>query len=63
LHGGIAARAEIQKLVPLAEIVQIKSLPKAQRDKIRSKFKEIEGLTQRQAARILVIAQNLIFKV
>jgi putative transposase len=56
------ARAEIQKLIPLAEMVQIKSLPKAQRDKIISKVKEIEGLTQRQAARILGISPNLIYK-
>jgi len=56
------ARAEIIKLIPLTEMVQIKSLPKTQRDEIISKVKEIEGLTQRQAARILGISPNLIFK-
>ena len=56
------ARAEIKKIIPITVMVQIKSLPKAQRDEIISKVKEIEGLTQRQAARILGISPNLIFK-
>jgi len=56
------ARAEIKKMIPVTEMVQIKNLPKAQRDEIISKVKEIEGLTQRQAARILGISPNLIFK-
>lgn len=56
------ARAEIKKIIPVTVMVQIKSLPKAQRDEIISKVKEIEGLTQRQAARILGISPNLIFK-
>jgi transcriptional regulator with XRE-family HTH domain len=43
-------------------MVQIKSLPKTQRDVIVSKIKEIKGLTQRQTARILGISPNLIFK-
>jgi transcriptional regulator with XRE-family HTH domain len=43
-------------------MIQIKSLPKTQRDEIISKIKEIKGLTQRQAARILGISPNLIFK-
>ncbi len=56
------ARTEIKKLIPLNEMIQIKSLPKTQRDEIISKIKEIKGLTQRQAARILGISPNLIFK-
>lgn len=56
------ARSEIKKIIPVTVMVQIKSLPKAQRDEIISKVKEIEGLTQRQAARILGISPNLIFK-
>lgn len=56
------ARVEIEKLIPLFEIVKIKGLPKAERDKIISRIKGIKGLTQRQAARILGISPNLIFK-
>jgi len=56
------ARAEIKKLIPVTEMVQIKNLPKAQRNEIISKVKQIEGLTQRQAARILGVSPNLIFK-
>lgn len=56
------ARTEIKKLISMYEIQEIKSLPKAQRDEIILKIKMIEGLTQRQAARILGISPNLIFK-
>lgn len=56
------AKAAMNELIPVTEMVQIKSLPKAQRDEIISKVKQIEGLTQRQAARILGISPNLIFK-
>ena len=56
------ANAEIKKIIPAFEIPQIKTLPKSQRDEIISKIKKIEGLTQRQAARILGISPNLIFK-
>ena len=56
------ARAEIKNIISAFEITQIKSFPKSQRDEIISKVKKIEGLTQRQAARILGISPNLIFK-
>lgn len=56
------ARAEINNLIPLNKIAKIKSLPKAERDEIISKVKGIEGLSHRQAARILGISPNLIFK-
>ncbi|RCX08174.1 hypothetical protein DFR58_1442, partial [Anaerobacterium chartisolvens] len=56
------ARAEIIKLSSGYGIAGIKSLPKAQRDEIIMKIKEVEGLSQRQAARILGISPNLIFK-
>ncbi|MCL6573768.1 MAG: transposase [Bacillus sp. (in: Bacteria)] len=56
------ARAEIKKIISVTEMAQIKSFPKHQRDEILSKVKNIEGLTQRQAARILGISSNLIFK-
>lgn len=56
------AREEIKKIISITEIAQIKSFPKPQRDEIISKVKKIVGLTQRQAARILGISPNLIFK-
>lgn len=56
------ARVEIYKMIAGYGIPEIKSLPKAQRDEILAKIKEIEGLSQRQAARILGISSNLIFK-
>jgi DNA-directed RNA polymerase specialized sigma24 family protein len=43
-------------------LAEIKSLPKEQRDEMLSRIKKIEGITQRQAARILGISPNLIFK-
>jgi len=56
------ARAEINRIFSATEMAQIKSFPKSKRDEIISKVKEIEGLTQRQAARILGISPNMIFK-
>lgn len=56
------ARAEINNMILLNKIAKIKSLPKAERDEIISKVKGIEGLSHRQAARILGISPNLIFK-
>jgi len=56
------AKEEIKKLLLELDIVEIKSLPKAERDKIIRKIKEIEGITQRQIARILGISRNLVFK-
>lgn len=56
------ARVEIAKVIPLSEIALIKSMPKAERDIAISKIKRIEGITQRQAARILGVAPNLVFR-
>lgn len=56
------ARAEIIKQTSGYEIPEIKSLPKIQRDEILTRIKEIKGLSQRQAARILGISPNLLFK-
>jgi putative transposase len=56
------AKLEIKKLILGYDIVKIKSLPKAERDRILIKLKAVEGITQRQAARILRISPNLIFK-
>lgn len=56
------ARHEIIKLILPGEIATIKSMPKARRDEIILKIKQIEGITQRQISRILGVAPNLIFR-
>jgi putative transposase len=56
------ARIEIKKTLGSIEIAQIKSLPKLKRTEVLRKVKRIEGLSQRQAARILGVSPNLIFK-
>jgi hypothetical protein len=56
------AREEIKKVMVGFNLVEIKSLPKEQRDEMLSRIKKIEGITQRQVARILGISPNLIFK-
>lgn len=56
------ARMEIKRLLDGIEIAQVKSLPKLQRNEVLQKIKGIDGLSQRQAARILGISPNLIFK-
>ncbi|NMB01025.1 MAG: transposase [Firmicutes bacterium] len=56
------ARREILKVINNTEIAQVKSLPKKERDQILRKIKGIKGITQRQAARILGVSPNLIFK-
>jgi REP element-mobilizing transposase RayT len=56
------ARLEIKKLLGVIEIAQVKSLPKLKRNEIVRKIKRIDGLSQRQAARILGISPNLIFR-
>lgn len=56
------ATEEIKKVMAGFDLVEIKNLPKEQRDEILSRIKGIEGITQRQAARILGISPNLIFK-
>lgn len=56
------AKIEIKKLLGEIEIAHVKSLPKIKRNEILRKVKRIEGLSQRQAARILGVSPNLIFK-
>ena len=56
------ARIEIKELLGEIEIAQVKSLPKLQRNDVLRKVKEIEGLSQRQAARILGVSLHLISK-
>ena len=54
------ARIEIEKISSGINIAQIKSLPKGQRDMIIRKAKCIEGIKQRQLARMLGLSQALI---
>jgi len=56
------AREEIKKVMAGFNLAEIKILPKEQRDEMLSRIKRIKGITQRQAARILGISPNLIFK-
>ena len=57
------AREEIKKKICGVGIAEIKSLSRVQRDEIIMGLKEIEGISQRQMARILGISPNLVFKV
>ncbi|PGT89040.1 MULTISPECIES: transposase [Bacillaceae] len=57
------ARIEIKKCLASYEVPQVKSLPSEQRNQILRKVKNIEGLSLRQAARILGVSPNLLFKV
>lgn len=57
------AKEKIMKLIPWLHLTQIKNLPKEKRDEIIIRIKGIEGVTQRQLARILGISPNLVFKV
>jgi len=56
------AKEEIRKLKLGYDISEIRVLPKVKRNEIIKKIIEIEGLTQRQSARILGISPNLVFK-
>ncbi|MDO9536683.1 MAG: transposase [Bacillota bacterium] len=56
------AREEIKKAISPLGIVEIKSLSINERKELLSRIKIIKGVRQRQAARILGISQNLIFK-
>lgn len=56
------ARLEIRKRLGTVEIAQVKSLPKLERNKILRKVKGIDGLSMRQAARILGVSLSLVFR-
>lgn len=56
------ARGKIKKILGTTEIAQVKNLPKDQRELILKEIKSIEGLSQRQAARIFGISPSLVFK-
>lgn len=56
------AKTAIKTILGPLEIPQVKSLPRDQRLPLLRKIKRIQGISQRQAARILGISANLIFK-
>ncbi|HSU78834.1 MAG TPA: transposase, partial [Candidatus Angelobacter sp.] len=56
------ARQEIKALLGSIEIAQVKGLPRLQRNDLLQKIKRIEGLSQRQVARILGVSPSLIYK-
>ena len=56
------ARLEIRKRLGTVEIAQVKSLPKLERNEMLKKVKGIDGLSLRQAARILGVSLSLIFR-
>lgn len=56
------ARHEIMKIVIERGLDQVQDLPKKERNEIIREVKRIEGVSQRQAARILGVSENLLFK-
>lgn len=56
------AGRRIVLLLEEINIPQVKSLPKTARDEVLRKVKKIEGVSHRQAARILGVSPNLVFK-
>ncbi|MGM0877152.1 MAG: transposase [Bacillota bacterium] len=56
------ARQVNKELLGTIKIAQVKSLPRLQRNDVLREVKIIDGLSQRQAARILGVSPNLIFK-
>lgn len=56
------ARLEIRKQLGTVEIAQVKSLPKLERNELLRKVKRIDGLSLRQAARILGISLSLVYR-
>ena len=56
------ARREIEKAISPLEIAHIKGLPKNQRDEILVKIKNINGITQRQTAKLIGVSPNQVYK-
>jgi REP element-mobilizing transposase RayT len=56
------AREEISRILGKISISELQGMPKSHRDEILKRVKGIEAVSQRQAARILGISENLIFK-
>ncbi|MFA9558177.1 hypothetical protein ACERII_12775 [Evansella sp. AB-rgal1] len=57
-----AAREEIKGVIGDLTIAQIKSLPRDERKEVLRKVKKLGGVSMRQAARILGVSPNLLFK-
>jgi len=57
------AREEISALIGDVAVAQVKGLPKIERGEVLRKVKLIDGLTQRQAGRILGVSTSLINRV
>jgi putative transposase len=53
---------KIKKCLGYTEIPQLKSLPREEWNAVLKRVKRIEGMPQRQAARILGVSVNLVFK-
>lgn len=56
------ARQRLELMLAGISIPQIKSLPKDARDRVLRKAKGIDGISQRQLARLLGVSKNIIFK-
>lgn len=56
------AREKIYKVVSKEQLNQINKLPKKERNSVIKKIKQLEGISQRQAARILGISPSLFFR-
>ncbi len=56
------ARVHIQNVLESIEIPQVKSLAREERNALLRKVKEIEGVSQRQAARILGVPPSLVYR-
>jgi putative transposase len=59
---GDEARIEIKKCIGDIEIPQLKSLEREKRNDVLRMVKRIDGVSQRQAARVLGVSVNLLFK-
>ncbi|MBU9723154.1 MULTISPECIES: transposase [Bacillaceae] len=55
-------RIEIKRILGTMEIAHVKTLSKVHRTPILRKIKKIDGISQKQAARILGISVNLVYK-
>ncbi|SHG03699.1 transposase [Ornithinibacillus halophilus] len=56
------ARQEIKQLLGQLEIAQVKSLPRVERNSVLRRVKRIDGVSQRQVARILGVSATLVFR-
>lgn len=56
------AKELINSLIPNFEFGTLMSIPKTNRDELLAKIKSIDQISQRQAARILGVSPNLLFK-